>query len=493
MKKIISFMLAAVMLFALCGCGAQVATVKVNEDGSGTVVAQIGYTEEGLKDLAEYGGPEFDDVRDISMLQPFIYNGTTYYGYIWEKAFSQPSELDLTFSESSTEDGVTMNYSETLDFGDIQLELLSNGDMLLLVTVPDPAEKYEAEEEMRVEMPELTAIYDKHKDDIVQVLSFEFPGIVQQTGGCFNGINVNGGKLTLDYMRMSANSCRTYTFRISKPTTGTPPVVIGTRFEDVSADAWYAPAVEFMASNGLVTGYGSGKFGPGDSLTIAQFAQILARAQDLETGAGETGWWAEKALAACLERGWITDRGEINTANYDTTIRRQEAISAMQRASQRKPIDGNNYTLEDIPDHENICEKYRNDVVAAYNSGITAGVDGIGTMLPLNTLTRAEVCQLFYNLGWGSSRGPDYDDTFGFDTGAISMRVNEKTTLNLTLPTGVSDTSVVWASNAPDIASVSRGVILARTEGVAEITATIPAMEGEDLPRTIGCVVTVTE
>ena len=34
---------------------------------------------------------------------------------------------------------------------------------------------------------------------------------------------------------------------------------------------------------------------------------------------------------------------------------------------------------------------------------ITKGVDEMGTFLPKKSLTRAEVCQLFYNLNWSSA------------------------------------------------------------------------------------------
>ena len=56
-----------------------------------------------------------------------------------------------------------------------------------------------------------------------------------------------------------------------KPAAGTAA------FEDVSADAWYAKSVAWAAENGIVTGYGDGKFGPEDTITREQFAAILFR------------------------------------------------------------------------------------------------------------------------------------------------------------------------------------------------------------------------
>ena len=55
------------------------------------------------------------------------------------------------------------------------------------------------------------------------------------------------------------------------------PAAAGTSFVDVPADAWYAKAVNWAASAGIVDGYGSGKFGPEDPVTREQMAAILYR------------------------------------------------------------------------------------------------------------------------------------------------------------------------------------------------------------------------
>ena len=53
----------------------------------------------------------------------------------------------------------------------------------------------------------------------------------------------------------------------------------------------------------------------------------------------------------------------------------------------------------DIPDYNQISAEYRSNVLKAYNIGITGGVDSNRTFAPAANLTRAQVCQLFYNLG----------------------------------------------------------------------------------------------
>ena len=65
----------------------------------------------------------------------------------------------------------------------------------------------------------------------------------------------------------------------------------GMPFNDVTEKDWYAMAVSWAESKGIVTGYGDGKFGPNDVLTREQFATILYRYAKMK-GLGFTGTWA---------------------------------------------------------------------------------------------------------------------------------------------------------------------------------------------------------
>jgi len=46
-------------------------------------------------------------------------------------------------------------------------------------------------------------------------------------------------------------------------------------FDDVAAGTWYYDAVKWAAANGIVKGYGDGKYGPADDITREQLASIL--------------------------------------------------------------------------------------------------------------------------------------------------------------------------------------------------------------------------
>lgn len=51
-------------------------------------------------------------------------------------------------------------------------------------------------------------------------------------------------------------------------------------FTDVEMDSWYGPYIAWASQSGIVTGYGNGKFGPGDHITREQMAVIIMRYAD---------------------------------------------------------------------------------------------------------------------------------------------------------------------------------------------------------------------
>lgn len=58
---------------------------------------------------------------------------------------------------------------------------------------------------------------------------------------------------------------------------GSPVVNYAMDFSDVAEGAWYAEAVRWAAAEGVVGGYGDGRFGPDDPITREQLATILFR------------------------------------------------------------------------------------------------------------------------------------------------------------------------------------------------------------------------
>lgn len=89
-------------------------------------------------------------------------------------------------------------------------------------------------------------------------------------------------------------------------------------FSDVVSDAWYSEAVSWAAARGIVSGYGNGRFGPGDYITREQLAVMLWRyagkpsavSKDLRfQDAGEASGYALEALRWATENGILNGKG----------------------------------------------------------------------------------------------------------------------------------------------------------------------------------------
>jgi hypothetical protein len=94
-------------------------------------------------------------------------------------------------------------------------------------------------------------------------------------------------------------------------------------YGDVPRGAWYAPAVNWCAENGVVAGFDDGLFRPLDDLTREQTAAILYRWERLQGGGFEEEYtaglsyddakdisdWAYEAVAWCSMEGIMTGLG----------------------------------------------------------------------------------------------------------------------------------------------------------------------------------------
>lgn len=82
-------------------------------------------------------------------------------------------------------------------------------------------------------------------------------------------------------------------------------------FTDVAADAWYADAVNALASMGILNGVGGGKFEPTRNITRAEFTAIAMRFADLDTDSfnpfsdiNANDWFYADVVGA-VQYGWI--------------------------------------------------------------------------------------------------------------------------------------------------------------------------------------------
>lgn len=205
-------------------------------------------------------------------------------------------------------------------------------------------------------------------------------------------------------------------------------------YADVSNDAWYAEAVNAMTEGGLLKGYDDGLFHPNDIITGGELATILCRIGGEDPSNehfypyeswGETYLepqnWAHHAMQMCGGMGYYL----VNRAcKYDIHVVRGEAIGVLSGLAFRCipayhedndrhapviQVSEKVWTESDIPDWNVLVDNSSNmgaqgyvfpeEVLLGYNLGITHGVDSLGTCDPLKPMTRAELCQMLYNMG----------------------------------------------------------------------------------------------
>ena len=391
-------MIALMLVMALCcslltGCMGTIIDVKVNADGSGTMVLSAGMTKEGLAMMSGIENPE--DV-DLTGLTAFTYNGVTYYGEVGTEKFANLDEFNSLLNSEEMEEN-----TNGVDSGNIALIQNSDGSFTLtLIATAETGDTSEMEESAESQAID-PAMVEAMLKEFAIVQSFEFPSEVKQVAGPTGGITIKGNKLTIDLMKLDTVESGEVKYVFTTGEVDESEVVKQPiTFKDVKKGAWYYDAVMAMADGGLVLGVGNDMFNPEGVLTYAQFCQIMARAKFLNTGE-KNGYWAYNAIESCVKAGYIKDRGEITPKNYDVPITREAAVAAMYKGKQAElflPV--NNLTKNDIPDFDKISKDFQEDILNAYRYGITNGMDSNRTFGPNGQLTRAQVCQLFYNLNW---------------------------------------------------------------------------------------------
>jgi len=119
---------------------------------------------------------------------------------------------------------------------------------------------------------------------------------------------------------------------------GSPTVKSKGTFRDVSSGAWYAAAVEWAASKGIVNGVGDGRFAPDQSITREQIAVILYRYQGEPKVSGNLSSFPDKGKVSSFAANamiWATKNGFITgiSSGGGTILAPQDHATRAQLAS----------------------------------------------------------------------------------------------------------------------------------------------------------------
>ncbi len=169
-------------------------------------------------------------------------------------------------------------------------------------------------------------------------------------------------------------------------------------FGDVSNDAWYADAVDFALSNGLMNGMSATTFEPETQMSRAMLVTVLWRyagspVQGENTFTDvENGQWYTQAIAWAAHNGIVSGIGN-NRFDPNGTMTREQLATVLFRYSAAIGIDVSaKTTLDHFPDAALVSNWAEDAIIWAVAEGLINGSDG--KLLPQGNATRAQVATI---------------------------------------------------------------------------------------------------
>ena len=248
---------------------------------------------------------------------------------------------------------------------------------------------------------------------------------------------------------------------------GTPSSSYDNYYTDVPSTYWAYHPIMTLTKGGLLSGYGNHVFGPNDSLTKGQVSIIFTRLLgNPMSGTGSSyapysdKTTASRAFVAIWYAGALNMGGStiltahetslVNSAGINSgllyNLSTNGSIGSMWQAvydNWRAGITAGKSTdyissIDELPDGDEIRQwitenweqmasilhitnaaKYDSvydrtvaeceaAICRAYNLGMFGGVDNQGTFAPYSPMTRAQMAQILYNMGWTYEGVLDY-------------------------------------------------------------------------------------
>ena len=174
------------------------------------------------------------------------------------------------------------------------------------------------------------------------------------------------------------------------------------QFSDVSANAWYASAVQYAVEHGLMAGVGNNRFGPEEPMTRAMLVTVLWRyAGRPEAGKNpftdvSAGQWYTEAVTWAAENGVVSGVGNGRFAP-NGNITREQMASILFRYAKLTGLDTSKRgELAGFPDEGQVSSWAREALSWAVGEGIISGTaEGGRTILkPQGNATRAQVASI---------------------------------------------------------------------------------------------------
>ena len=168
-------------------------------------------------------------------------------------------------------------------------------------------------------------------------------------------------------------------------------------FDDVAAEAWYAPAVDYVKYGRLMYGTGSNLFQPDAQMTRAMLAQVLYELEGAPSVKGLScpftdvgGSWYTDAVIWAYNAGVVAGVSATQFAPNEALTREQMVTMLFGYAGREEALSGSDGALAGYQDQASVSGWARAAMAWAVSSGVISGTSAT-TLSPKKVGTRAEV------------------------------------------------------------------------------------------------------
>ena len=168
-------------------------------------------------------------------------------------------------------------------------------------------------------------------------------------------------------------------------------------FDDVAAEAWYAPAVDYVKYGRLMYGTGNNLFQPDAQMTRAMLAQVLYELEGAPSVKGLScpftdvgGSWYTDAVIWAYNAGVVAGVSATQFAPNEVLTREQMVTMLFGYAGREETLSGSDGALAAYQDQASVSDWARAAMAWAVSSGVISGTSTT-TLSPKKVGTRAEV------------------------------------------------------------------------------------------------------
>lgn len=165
---------------------------------------------------------------------------------------------------------------------------------------------------------------------------------------------------------------------------------VSIQFKDTKPTDWYTEVVSKLVELGIIDSYTDNTFRPNNSIKRDEFIKLTVASMGYQLDE-RIDYWAQPYINKAIELELI---GKNEFTDYKVNITREEMTSIIVNAALKTTdsvSNANTYDLikVNISDYNKVSDKYKQQILYAYDLGIVTGYDD-GTVRPKNNATRAE-------------------------------------------------------------------------------------------------------